>query len=272
MKLIPNKYFMPSDFSEKNELGKEYFPIFSPDDMKKTQKALVENLEPWNTIETPTYKELLIPSLPIKTRKFVRIRPNDPDIDRKLEDLQYICYIKKEYPEAITLIDDILKHHSKSLIRSEYIHIILIKAFAYHQLIDPIEVHKQLLLIEPYLKDFDNEQLVGFYDFKWNIFLYAWEESRNPAFFPIALDAFNKLLDNADIHPLDPDVYQRTKFKIGRIFLYMHRDQEAKEIFKEIIRMSDDIFEGDDLSFRTNKKIKHQSGYYLRMLSEKEGE
>ena len=46
MKLIPNKYFMPTDFSEKNELGKEYFPIFSPDNMKETQKALVENFEP----------------------------------------------------------------------------------------------------------------------------------------------------------------------------------------------------------------------------------
>ena len=52
----------------------------------------------------------------------------------------------------------------------------------------------------------------------------------------------------------------------------MFRDNEAMEIFKELISMPDSLFEGDEIAVKTNKQIKEQSRYYLRTLTEKGGE
>lgn len=276
MKLIPNTYFLQDIIYDTKELGND--ELFHPSlvDIKKTQQDLTKNL--WNVDfpkskrDTRRYDELLSPAEPIKPKTFVSIRTNDPDLDDTLENMQYVCYEKKDFTETLYIIDDILKHHEKNLTMQEYIHVIMTKALVYHQTKDRIKIYQELLLIEPYLKHFDNQQLVGFYDFKGNAFLYAWEDTENYDFFPSALDAYNKLLDTAEIHPLEPDVYQRTKFKIAKIFVYMFRDNEAMEIFKELISMPDSLFEGDEIAVKTNKQIKEQSRYYLRMLAEKGGE
>lgn len=276
MKLIPNKYFLQDITYDTKELGKN--ELFHPSlvDIKKTQQDLTKNL--WNIdfpkskIDIRGYDELLSPAKPIKPRAFISIRTNDPDLDDKLENMEYVCYVKKDFTETLHIINDILKRHEKNLTMQEYIHVIMTKALVYHQAKDRTKIYKELLLIEPYLNKFDNQQLVGFYDFKGNAFLYSWEDTENHDFFPAALDAYNKLLDTAETQALDPDVYQRTKFKIAKIFMYSLKDNEAMEIFKEILQMPDSLFEGDEIAVRTNKQIKEQSRQYLRTLTEKGGE
>lgn len=262
------------DYPQENyESSKKDLSSFSLSDIQKTQKDLIDNIFIGDHIDYSSYLDFFQSSPKQKPISFPITRISLPELDEMFDDLEYVCYEKNDYPTTIKIADDILKHYKKIITRSEYIRIIFDKILAYHQLNDPLSAYKQLLLIEPYSKYFDHNQIIGFHDFKGNILLYIGEETNNVNILQKALDEYHALLKNSDeIHSLLPDVYQRTKFKIAKIYIHMDKDTAAIEIFKEIIRMPDDIFEGDEIAEKTNKYLKSQSRKLLRILSEKERE
>lgn len=280
MTLLPNRYFIPDDFFEKKEHVTGPFSLPTQQDMKRTQKELANNLcstviKKDNIPTIPNYDEFLQPSNNSKPKEFSVLRPSDPELDEALQDLEYIAYNKKgektdkDYHEILKITDYILERYAASLSRKEYIHIILTKALAYNQLKDYIQVEKQLRCIEPYIQYFDTDQFVAFYDFMGNAFLEAGDATDNLIFFQKSLDAFKKLIDNANERSqLDPDVYQRTQYKIGKILMFTQRDSEAIKIFEEIIDMPDALFDDDDLATRTNKGLKRNSYYNLWIIFE----
>lgn len=275
MALLPNRYFIPDDFFEKKEHVPGPFSLPTQQDIKRTQKQLVENfhsesIQKDTLSKEPNYNEFLQPSKNIKPKEFSVLRPSDPELDEALQDLEYLAYSKtgekteNDYHEILKITDYILERYAVSLSRKEYIHLILTKALAYNQLKEYIQVERQLRCIEPYIQYFDADQFFGFYDFMGNAFLEAGNATNNIVFFQKSLDAFKKIINNANEHTqLTPDVYQRTQYKIGKILMCISRDSEAIKIFEEIIDMPDALFENDDLATRTNKGLKRNSYYNL---------
>jgi len=117
-----------------------------------------------------TYKELFTPPKPIKKKKFISLRINNPYVDDLLEDIKYLLHTQNDYATSMQIIDDILHHHEKDLTMHEYVDIILDKVKIYNQTNERIKAHEQLLLIEPYLEHFDIKQRMMLHHEKGNIF------------------------------------------------------------------------------------------------------